>query len=396
MNLANLATFITTKVNQSEAEDVAACKTFIQRRRDMIWADALWKDSLGEYTQSLSASGYTPASTWLPTQKILLIPSAFEAVVAARTAERYLNVERSEIFYRTDFDTFASTGTSRQYRLLPPAVWQFDTDQTLAVNSAAADAGQTGLIDTVPTNGISPTRTALGLGAAASVATVGTILAISKTVTSAAVTFGTSSNFLVVNNSNFILGVGDSNAEPGNIAQIAAGQSATIVPPFPGKIFFFQDGAYFGTNVDLQAATGTETVTDINTFAFSAVQTTSVTMGLTDLNALKRQRIQLLGALADPTIIRVLGKLRAPTFTNDNDDPGLTGIDNCLIAFAQADMLERERQYSKAQVCMQEGQALLAQLKRVETVQQAHNQRFVPEHGYGDDWNLVSGSPISF
>jgi len=113
-------------------------------------------------------------------------------------------------------------------------------------------------------------------------------------------------------------------------------------------------------------------------------------------SAPRRCRIRLIGTPADGTVLRVLAKANPPAFTNDNDEPALAGVENCLLAFAQADMLQRERQYGKAQLCQQEGQALLDQLKREEVVQQAHNQRIIPEDGYGDPYDLWGHSPLTF
>lgn len=47
--------------------------------------------------------------------------------------------------------------------------------------------------------------------------------------------------------------------------------------------------------------------------------------------------------------------------------PVIRNIDNCLIAFAQADMLERQRQYAKSGEKVKEAGALLVQMKAVET-----------------------------
>lgn len=105
-----------------------------------------------------------------------------------------------------------------------------------------------------------------------------------------------------------------------------------------------------------------------------------------------RQRIRLVDIPSDSLTVRILGKRACPTFTNDLDVPALTGVDNCLLAFAHADMLERERQYGKAKLKVDnEALPLLEQLKANEAVQQAHNLRIIPENGYGDDYGYVTG-----
>jgi len=98
--------------------------------------------------------------------------------------------------------------------------------------------------------------------------------------------------------------------------------------------------------------------------------------------------IRVLPAPTALTAFKALVKKRLAPFDNDSAVPELGGVDNCLIAFAQADMLERARQYGKAQLKAQEAGALLAQLIRMETLQQAHRQRVTP------DVETVSGGDL--
>ena len=109
-----------------------------------------------------------------------------------------------------------------------------------------------------------------------------------------------------------------------------------------------------------------------------------IALAATDTAAPLRQRIRLLETPEDATTVRVLGKRKCPAFTGDNDQPPVRGMENLLIAMAQGDMLERERQYGKANLKFQEGVALLNQFKAEETIQQAHNQRIIPDSGFGD------------
>jgi hypothetical protein len=75
----------------------------------------------------------------------------------------------------------------------------------------------------------------------------------------------------------------------------------------------------------------------------------------------------------------VLGKAPVSGFATDEDGPMLRGSDNCLIAFATADMLERGRQYGKAQAKLQEAGALLQQMLVVDQAQSAGIMRLIPE-----------------
>jgi hypothetical protein len=59
-------------------------------------------------------------------------------------------------------------------------------------------------------------------------------------------------------------------------------------------------------------------------------------------------------------------------------------------------MLERERQYDKAQAMFAEAAMLLEQLKRIEVVQQAHNVRIIPQYGFVSEYDLYQANLLSF
>jgi hypothetical protein len=121
-----------------------------------------------------------------------------------------------------------------------------------------------------------------------------------------------------------------------------------------------------------------------------------VTLGASETDFLTYRRLRVVEMPEQATTLRILGKARPSGFKGDNDSPRITGVTNCLIAFAQADMLERERQYAKAQAKMQEAVTLLADLRAQETVQEAQNRRIIPEVGYGDESGLDRAVPFSF
>lgn len=79
-------------------------------------------------------------------------------------------------------------------------------------------------------------------------------------------------------------------------------------------------------------------------------------------------RIRLLPGPATNVSVFLVGRKVLPTMGN-TDSPYIRNIDNALLAFAMADMLERQRQYGKAQAKVQEAGALLEAAKRVETEQ---------------------------
>jgi len=314
MTLLELATFICGKLNQSEAEDVTACKGFLLRRAKMLWGSQLWKDSLVEFTQVLTPTGYTNTSTWLPTKGVLLLPPDIERVLAVRSDSQHLNVQRPEFFYRVDFNNFAAKGKQMDFVLLPPCVWEWEGDIQL---SATYDSG------TYPEDG------------------------------AAAFTIDYLSADLV-----------------------SVTRKQTTLGGFGGGFL-----AYVTTQ---RLDAWSKVATDGDVGLGPTGEAVSVSLEADETVARKRQRIRFTPVPdADSMTVRVLGKRVMPTFTDDNDDFGLTGGDNVLIAFAQADMLQRERHYGKAQEVQQEGALLLQDLIAQEVVQQAHNQRIMPEEGYG-------------
>ena len=73
----------------------------------------------------------------------------------------------------------------------------------------------------------------------------------------------------------------------------------------------------------------------------------------------------------------VLGKLNWVAL-GDTDTPTLNGIDNALLAFAEGDMLERGRQYGKAQVKFTEAASHIGIMRDMETGQKQNIGRIIP------------------
>jgi hypothetical protein len=97
-----------------------------------------------------------------------------------------------------------------------------------------------------------------------------------------------------------------------------------------------------------------------------------------DTAAPKRCRIQLVEIPRAAVNLRALVKRTMQPLVNDQDTPKIRGLDNALIAFAQADMLQEQRQYAKAQGLMQEASVLLLDAKKGEVYQQAARPRIIP------------------
>ena len=81
--------------------------------------------------------------------------------------------------------------------------------------------------------------------------------------------------------------------------------------------------------------------------------------------------------------IVVLGKKRIRPIRHDSDEPQIRNIDNAIIAFVEGDMLERARQYSKAQVKYSEGTQMVQLAQDVERGQSAAVSALHPG-SYGD------------
>lgn len=78
----------------------------------------------------------------------------------------------------------------------------------------------------------------------------------------------------------------------------------------------------------------------------------------------------------------VLGKLKWVALA-DSDSACLRGADNALIAFVEGDMLERARQYGKAQAKYAEAAAAVQIMRDVERGQQTVISRIIPmDEGY--------------
>ena len=419
MTLADLANYVCTLVNQSETADVAACKSFFQRRFVMIWQDELWKDSLFEYTQTLVTPGYTPASTWLPTKKVLLLPPQIELPIGVRTDTRKLNVETSETFYRIDFDTWSSSGSVTQFRLLPRCVWEFDAPQAFnVIRSAAADNGAVLTIrgldaDGVTLDSLTPAlngglnpQTALHrIDSVGKLATQGSVQLLVDGTESAATVSGAGQAsvngvFARAGTDNGLPLYGDPGFVGVTLFSNAPGwRISATVNSVRYSVYDSADDVPYPSMVTTWTLDPTALAAGV---ARNPLPTVAVTLKpfamlqATDTAVAKRQRIQLFGTIPEGSIVRVLGKTIPPAFTADSDEPALTGVENALIAFAHADMLKRERQYGKAAAMAQEGATLLEQLKRTQVVQQARNARFLPEDGYAWDYATPITSPLAF
>lgn len=106
----------------------------------------------------------------------------------------------------------------------------------------------------------------------------------------------------------------------------------------------------------------------------------------------RHTRIQLLYDFEDndpEEVITLLVKRRVTPLSHDSDTPTITGLVDALVAHAVADMLERERQFAKAQAKRTEAVSLIAGLLHAERTQGQNHQRIIPDdYRYGEQSTL--------
>ncbi|HTV41613.1 MAG TPA: hypothetical protein VMF08_13610 [Candidatus Sulfotelmatobacter sp.] len=138
MTLTDLANHICTQCGMTDTDDVAAAQMFLQRRLEMIWNSALWRDSLLEATLTINPSDTTTLadSYWISERSVLLLPSAIEKVIAARLSTNTLEVASLESYYRADTDWLDYQGTPFEFQILKPVVMEWPTAQIVAVSDS--------------------------------------------------------------------------------------------------------------------------------------------------------------------------------------------------------------------------------------------------------------------
>lgn len=157
MTLTDLATHICEQSAMNDADDVSAAKMFLQRRLEMIWNTQLWRASLIEATLTVNPDGTaTLADTvWIPSRGTLLLPTAFDSVLAVRQDAHSMSVASLESYYRTDTDWLNMQGDPTEFQVLSPAVWEFGAANTFLLQpSNTADNKLSASIRTVDGSGV--------------------------------------------------------------------------------------------------------------------------------------------------------------------------------------------------------------------------------------------------
>jgi len=98
------------------------------------------------------------------------------------------------------------------------------------------------------------------------------------------------------------------------------------------------------------------------------------------------QRMRLFPKPHKDMTIGILGKMACVDLVFDQQEPLIKCIEQCLMSFATAAMWDRARQAGKAAQHKQLAGTLLAEAIKLHAIQEANNQRLVPEDGFWDPY----------
>ncbi len=324
MTLDQLADYVCTKSGLTDTAAVTACKTFLSKRYELIYNSYLWKDSLIGVDITVD-----PTTNDDNAEGVVFIPEVIDRVVAVRTTDRSVQVRGLEDYYRIDYDKFAQTGTPYEFALLPPAwfTWRADAGQSSIYFSGPVDTWNLKLVYTNQ-NGVRTVTTAdLDPNEGERITLTGTKIVVESV-------------FKKQQDANATIPVSDAN----NITVVSLPDDAPV-----------------------RDASGQ-----------------LISLATSDTRSPKYQRLRIFNIPDASLTLSVLGKKKFIPLDFDTEEPEISNLDNCLIAFGMADMLEYGRRVGQAQTFKQEGAILLQELAKLETVQAAHNSRFIPENGMGD------------
>jgi len=395
MNLADLTSYVCTKGQMIGTADIAAAKLFLSKRYELIYNSYLWKDSLVMVNVVVDPANADNA------EGIVLLPEVIDRVVAIRTADRSVRVHGLEDYYRQDFDKFTNTGAPYEFSLLSPVwfVWRGFVGLQTELSTGTAkitwrDTAGVRHVDTLALTAVNylddTPNGGLVVSGAGTAAANGTYIygnegdGVYYYRKSATAAIGVEVINPTLQRWTIVI-----NGQPKYEIELA-GDSAVLQVPLGTWV---KVGAV-ALPVPTVAKTGDarieiESIFKADTSEFSlnpqfSGEAAGGTLALKDTRSPSYQRIRLFSIPSIVTTLKVLGKKKFTPLTLDSEEPEIKNLDNCLIALALGDLWHRRRQINKAQACYQEGAALLKELALLETVQAAHNSRFIPDGGAGD------------
>lgn len=335
LNLGAIVNAVGQRITMVQPRDIAAATTFATLRHDQLYRQFLWKDSVIMFTANIDTNpaDYVPTNNYMPTKGNMILPPIFQQILAVRTAQWKMNVERPQVYFRIDVDEFNQTGIPFEFFLLSAAVWEFDTvNSTGLFVSNPADYGQIMTMDYQQAPGT------LYLGHPGD----------GVTVQRSQVTLAANQN--AAPQTDLIVGL----QKPATQGQVQ------LVYNYPPGFGF-------------------------------------ITMQPTDTDAPKSQRFRFMSIPNQNTTVRVLGKRTTPPFSVNSDIPGVNGLDGIIFALTYYDMCHRDErggtpESDKAMIEAVGPEFLvtgkvggfLGKLIEEEVVQAAHNTRIMPEFGFGD------------
>lgn len=408
MNLLAMATLVGKRCGQVQPNDLTACKLFLQMRHDQVWRAKLWKDSLIEYVLTIdpTVANYVVGNPYMPTKGVLILPSIFQQVIAVRTNLNKLNVTRPMIYYRVDFDQLARTSNPLEFFLLKSAVLELDTPQTIVVAAGdATDYAQIVLSDTTDSDEAGITRVSSTLAAyPPTIGTTDLIDSLTKPATKASVRIAqvaqitTTTAFTAVSNVPFPVHCDTTNLAENEIVQlIGTSNSNGLSLVYTVTVASILGSSAFTGSWNQAAGDSAADLMNTGAGVFAPSSASLLTLGAADTEAPRRQRIRFVDIPNSSVTVRVLGKRRPPTFSNDGDIPGINGMTPILLALAYYDMMHRDERGSAPEATNALREAvgtnwleggpsggLLKQLEDEEVVQAAYNTRMIPESGFGD------------
>lgn len=426
MNQAAFRSYITTKAQMLEPDDEDACDEFVSKRYELIYNSFFWKDSLAMVNVTVD-----PVNNLDHAAGIVLLPQMIDRLAGIRTANNSVRIQGLEHFFRIDWDSFGAGGQTgfcpSEMAILNP-IWLTvrpnpDGGQSLIPSDAVytgigtyalfgdlvagqeyiltmADVtnigvqcgnnnGGGGLIDPVnltPASGVPLVFTAngdsifiFGLGVAG------------DPLNSSLVTFLPASPNQSIGDGATVTITSDNVADVTGAAAIqvkvtwrdqtdryvvTSGLPLTLTPA---------DGAGFIEieSVFKPTSAGNLTVTVNNPIGSHIFYEVAGTLAPALLQSPSYQRVRIFPIPAASTTLNVLGKKPFTPMTFDTEVPAIRNLDNCLIAFALGDMMQRGRHFAKAKDQYQEGAILLKELALLEALQAAHCSSIEPDSGFG-------------
>lgn len=397
MNLSDMVTQICADTGYVDDDDQRFARTALRQRDDLLWRMGLWKDSLIQVNVPVD-----PVTNEDHAEGIIYLPEVIERVVGVRTADQWLRVSGLETFYRVDVDKFAATGSPVDFAKLAPGWFTWRGMLGLQIASDATDDGKQIKVLWRDSHGRRYTQP-ITLAAAAGLTLQDSPL--TNTVILSGASSGYDLDGIYVWDGTKFDAAGNVGANWTIQYHEFNGTTAWYVLSGDGSHVFQSLAGVLGPYTDLVAGAAGA----IPSVAYGVKTTISVeamykpvTAGAVALNpqlfgdpagasllaaetkSPTYQRIRIFPIPSAAGGLMVLGKAAYVPLDFDEMEPRITGSHLALMAFAKHLLLKRGGENGTALDAVQEAIGLLDTLKKEELIQEANNQRIIPDSGYGD------------